>query len=464
MVLRLAVDLDGAGGRGRPLGAGDGVVVLHLQPVEELLPLGQAHGRELEVEGAGVAPRRSQRPERTPLLLARRRLHHQREIAQAEIVGGAPLHVYPGVGRHLHLAGGRRDAHLREGVGLDGHRDGRSGDLHLVTIRELEPVASRLLDHEGAGQVAPVLHLHGDDPALLRIRTLDGDPGPLHGTVGAGREAHLGSSRRLDRAVAARDLPLGAAGVRGVEVGDLHVAGDGLCPGHPDGRAGTSEEPRPSASQVRTEDEGGDPPGRQPDRERQAGAARRTVGHGAGQVDGAGSLPGAGDVLVGEGGRQASGIEFGPVASELDGGEQRRAERIVPSRQRDRHLRRPPGRAPERPAGPAGRGERRDHRDGECGGTQPGGHAAGPGPQPDDAGEQGCRHGRAPPANGGGSHDRPAAAAGVIEDAGDIGVRPLHVSREQRRGGSKFAKSCISRPRHKRRVPPTGCGSLPGLR
>ena len=449
-MLRLAVDLDGAGGRGRPLGAGDGVVVLHLQPVEELLPLGQAHGREIEVEGAGVAPRWSQRPERTPLLLARRRLHHQREVAQAEVVGGAPLHVYPGVGRHLHLAGRRRDAHLREGVGLDGHRDGRSGHDDFVTIRELEPVASRLLDDEGAGQAAPVLHQHGDDPALLRARAIDGDPGPLHRAVGAGREAHLGSSRRLDRAVAARDLPLGAAGVSRVEVGDLHVAGDGLSPGRSDGRGDSCDETRPAASEVWTQDEGCDPPGRESGGERQAGPARRTVGHGAGEVDGAGPLPGAGDVLVGERGREAARFEFVPAPFELDGGEHGRAERVVASRHRDRHLRRPPGRSPERPEGPAHRGERRDHSDGECGSAQPGGHPPGPDPQPDGADEQGCRHGGAPPADGGGGHDRPAAAAGPVEDAGDLGVRPLHVSREQRRGGAKFAKLCVSRRRHKR--------------
>ncbi len=215
----------------------------------------------------------------------------------------------PGVGRHLHLAGGHGDAHLREGVGLDGHRDGRPGDGHLLAVGELEPVGARLLDQERAGQLAPVLHEELHRAAGVRALPLDGDPRPLHRAIGAGGEAHLGPARRLDRPVAPGDLPLGAAGVGRVEVGDLDVAGDGLGPGRPGGLGDAGDQPGPPAPQVRAQQERRDSPGGERADEGQPGPAGRPVGNRPGEVDRPRPLPGAGDVLVGQGRREAAGVE-----------------------------------------------------------------------------------------------------------------------------------------------------------
>ena len=450
VVLGLAVDLHRARGGGGALGAGDGVVVHHLQPEEEPLSLGEPQGRELQLERARVAPRRRQRPEHPPLLAAARGLHHQREIAQAEVVGRVPLDVNPGVGGHLHLAGRGRDGHLREGVGLDGHRDGRAVHHHSFTFRELEAVAARLLDEEGPGELPPVLHGERHHPARLRVGPLDGDLGPLHGPVGAGREQDLGAAWRLHRAVASRDLALGAPGVGRVAVGQLHVPGDGLGAGRA-GRGGDAgDESRPATAQVGPEDQGRRGPGSEHCGERPSGPARRPVRDGGPQVDGAGTLTGPEHVLRGECGGEAPGFEGGPLCGELHRREEGRPEGVVPTGHGGHHLGRSPGRAPEGPPRPAHRQGARDDRQGEQRGAHPTARNGRANPHGDGAGEQGHAPGGPTPADGGEEHDRPPAPTGACEHARDLGVRRLHVISEQRRGSWKSAKLRVPRPRHKR--------------
>ena len=178
-------------------GPGDGVVVLHLQPVEEPLPLAEPLGAERQVEAAGVAAQAGEGAQRAPRLGAARAAQHQRERGQAVVVLGRPLDVDGGVGRHLQLGLGRGDADGGEGVGLDHQRDGRPLGHHPAARGgEAEAVAAALVDQQRAGELAPAAHREGHAPGQRAV-----------GLSSASSAASTGRSARVRRATS---VPRGA--------------------------------------------------------------------------------------------------------------------------------------------------------------------------------------------------------------------------------------------------------------
>ncbi len=194
------------------LGQVDGVLVGHRRGVA-------AAG---EVEGVG-------RPVRPRLERPLARLHPQRQLAHAEVVGRPPLERQQSVGRQRHVLAGCGELDLRRQVRqrLDGVQ--RLAEDVAVGRREAEAVQSRFGQGHADLERLPVPRdeLPGErPPAFLPLEV---EPGVADGPVCRGPDHHLAAADGPERAVVARFLGHGRVSrevVRRLEVGELRRRAD----------------------------------------------------------------------------------------------------------------------------------------------------------------------------------------------------------------------------------------------